>query len=71
MEKLGTKHGTHNRYKKRGTNMAAWNAEEYYEGERNKVSRFLDTVDAETLSDLGRIEYVKAAALLEIARKLK
>lgn len=41
--------------------MAAWNAEEYYEGERNKVSRFLDTVDAETLSDLGRIEYVKAA----------
>ncbi|WP_157953802.1 hypothetical protein [Weissella confusa] len=51
--------------------MSAWNAEEYYDGERNKVSRFLDTVDTEALSDLGRIEYVKAAALLEIARKLK
>lgn len=51
--------------------MAAWNAEEYYEGERNKVSRFLDSVDTETLSDLGRIEYVKAAALLKIARKLR
>lgn len=51
--------------------MAAWNAGKYYEGERNKVSRFLNTVDAEALSNLGRIEYVRAAALLKIARKLK
>ena len=51
--------------------MAAWNSGQYYEGERIKMHKFLDTVDMSMLSDLGRIEYVKAAALLEIARKLK
>ncbi|WP_186433856.1 hypothetical protein [Weissella cibaria] len=51
--------------------MAAWNSGQYYEGERIKLHKFLDTVDTSKLSDLGSIEYVKAAALLEIARKLK
>lgn len=51
--------------------MAAWNSGEYYQGERIKLHKLLDTVDTSKLSDLGRIEYVKAATLLEIARKLK
>lgn len=51
--------------------MAAWNSGEYYEGERIKLHKFLDTVDTSKLSNLGRIEYVKAAALMEIARKMK
>lgn len=71
MGKLGTNLGTDNRHKKRGTNMAAWNSGEYYEGERIQLHKFLDTVDKSKLSDLGRIEYVKAAALMEIVRKLK
>lgn len=51
--------------------MAAWNRGEYYEGECVKLHKFLDTVDTSKLSDLGRIEYVKTAALLEIARNMK
>ncbi|KIU23966.1 hypothetical protein [Weissella cibaria] len=51
--------------------MAAWNSGEYYGGERVKLHKFLDTVDTSKLSELGSIEYVKAAALMEIVRKLK
>ncbi|MBA5933549.1 hypothetical protein [Weissella confusa] len=51
--------------------MAAWNSGEYYEGECVKLHKFLDTVDTSKLSELGRIEYVKAAALMEIARRLE
>ena len=51
--------------------MAAWNRGEYYEGECVKLHKFLDTVDTSKLSELGRIEHVKAAALMEIVRKLK
>ncbi|WP_186434894.1 hypothetical protein [Weissella cibaria] len=39
--------------------MAAWNSGQYYEGERIKLHKFLDTVDTSKLSDLGRIEYVR------------
>ncbi|MBF7056563.1 hypothetical protein HXX27_07665 [Weissella confusa] len=51
--------------------MAAWNSEEHYKSPRAKMFDLLDNVDTSALSDLGRIEYVKAAALLDIARKLK
>jgi hypothetical protein len=56
--------------------MAVWNSEarnseEHYKSPRSKMFDLLDNVDTSKLSDLGRIEYVKAAALMEIARKLK
>ncbi len=51
--------------------MPAWNSEENYKSPITKVFDLLDNVDRSTLSDLGRIEYVKAAALMEIARKMK
>lgn len=51
--------------------MATRNSGENYKSLRAKMFNLLDNVDTSTLSDLGRIQFVKAAALMEIARKLK